>query len=120
MSEQTGYIDIVFDGPPPEPPPSLAEVEDSSGRSIRSGEWIERMDGYWVLRISLADFIPIAMRRPWDSGGGGCFNWCGYGLEETMCRHDGCGPVSWRTMLRLWWRNRGGARGETRLKKQKK
>lgn len=47
------YVDIVFTGPPgAEPPfPVFVEVEDPKGRSIKLGEWLEREDGYWVLRI---------------------------------------------------------------------
>ncbi len=44
-------IDIVFDGPPSEPAPRFVEVENDKGESIRAGEWIERPDGYWVLRL---------------------------------------------------------------------
>lgn len=46
------YIDIVFDGPPGPTAGSFVEVEDSEGRSISIGEWLQRPDGYWVLRIS--------------------------------------------------------------------
>ena len=45
------HIDIVFDGPPAPESGHFVEVEDSSGHSIRFGEWVERPDGYWVLRI---------------------------------------------------------------------
>jgi hypothetical protein len=45
------FIDIVFDGPPQPPMPRLVEVEDEHGRSINAGEWIQRNDGYWALRI---------------------------------------------------------------------
>lgn len=45
------HIDIVFDGPPSAVSGRFVEVEDSSGRSIDFGEWIQRPDGYWVLRI---------------------------------------------------------------------
>lgn len=51
-------IDIVFDGPPSPQEngcsaPHFVEVEDASRRSIRVGEWVERDDGYWVLRIDV-------------------------------------------------------------------
>lgn len=49
-----GYIDFVFDGPPGPQSGRLIEVEDSQGRSIQAGEWIQRPDGYWVLRIVTA------------------------------------------------------------------
>ena len=43
-------IDIVFDGPPGPQSSRFVEVE-RDGRSIKLGEWVERPDGYWVLRI---------------------------------------------------------------------
>ena len=48
-------IDIVFDGPPSHDSPRLVEVEDGNGKSVRIGEWIERDDGFWALRISASD-----------------------------------------------------------------
>jgi hypothetical protein len=50
------HVDIVFDGPPGPEGNRFIEVEDASGRSIAFGEWIERKDGRWVLRITAADF----------------------------------------------------------------
>ena len=44
-------IDIVFDGPPGPEAGRFVEVENESGTSINFGEWIERDDGFWVLRI---------------------------------------------------------------------
>ena len=46
------YIDIVFDGWVGR----FVEVEDANGKSIRVGQWIERKDGKWVLRIKREDF----------------------------------------------------------------
>lgn len=45
------YIDIVFDGPPAPESGRFIEVENEAGASIKVGEWIERPDGYWALRI---------------------------------------------------------------------
>lgn len=45
------FTDIVFEGPPSHELARFVEVEDSLGRSINFGEWVEREDGYWVLRI---------------------------------------------------------------------
>jgi hypothetical protein len=53
LIEMGGYIDIVFDGPPSMPAPRFVEVENDEGESIKVGEWIERPDGLWVLRIPL-------------------------------------------------------------------
>lgn len=49
------YIDIVFDGPPSHESGRFVEVEDANGASIRVGEWVERSDGYWALRLPHAD-----------------------------------------------------------------
>jgi hypothetical protein len=32
-------------------PPQFVEIEDDRGRSIRYGEWVQRDDGAWVLRV---------------------------------------------------------------------
>ena len=45
------YIDFVFDGPPGPGSGRFIEVEDSNGTSISIGEWIQRPDGLWALRI---------------------------------------------------------------------
>ena len=45
------YIDIVFDGPSSPEGARFVEVEDSRGKSINFGEWVQRPDGYWALRI---------------------------------------------------------------------
>lgn len=44
-------IDVVFDGPPDHDMPRFVEVEDEFGKSIRAGEWVERPDGFWYLRL---------------------------------------------------------------------
>lgn len=56
------YIDIVFDAPPGPVSGTFVEVEDQTGESIKVGEWIERSDGYWVLRI------PSLRSSDWDDG----------------------------------------------------
>ena len=45
-------INIVFDGPPSHIPGRFVEIETDDGESICAGEWIERNDGLWALRIS--------------------------------------------------------------------
>ena len=48
------YVNIVFDGPPDLQAGAgrFVEVEDSAGRSVRVGAWIEEPGtGYWRLRI---------------------------------------------------------------------
>lgn len=46
-------IDIVFDTPPSADGPRFVEVEDRAGRSLKIGDWVERHDGYWVLRLKV-------------------------------------------------------------------
>lgn len=45
------YIDIVLDGPPSYESGRFVEVEDHRGIGISVGEWIQRENGYWALRI---------------------------------------------------------------------
>ena len=57
------YLDIVFDGPPSMPAPRFIEVEDPDGASVKVGEWVDRGDGTWALRIhdgEVADARPGA------------------------------------------------------------
>lgn len=49
-------IDIVFEKPPG-PDSQFVEVEDGEGNSIRLGEWIEREDGYHVLRFNPEELV---------------------------------------------------------------
>lgn len=58
----TTLIDIVFDGPPGPQCGRLVEVEDRNGRSVSAGEWLQRPDGYWVLRIRECDIAPLRER----------------------------------------------------------
>ena len=44
-------VDVVFDGPPSHISGRFVEVESPPGTGIREGEWLQRKDGYWVLRI---------------------------------------------------------------------
>jgi hypothetical protein len=55
----TQHIDIVFDGPPGPEAGRFVEVEDDAGKSIKFGEWVERPDGYWVLRLKKTTPIMI-------------------------------------------------------------
>ena len=51
-------INIIFDGPPGPECGRFIEVETDDGKSINAGEWIEREDGLWALRVtSLPDII---------------------------------------------------------------
>jgi hypothetical protein len=50
MAQQA--INIVLDGPPGPEAGRFVEVETDGGASISIGEWIERPDGWWALRIT--------------------------------------------------------------------
>lgn len=56
MNPNTGAtgsaINIIFDGPPGPEAGRLVEVETDDGKSINAGEWMERPDGLWALRIT--------------------------------------------------------------------
>ena len=45
------FVDIVFDGPPSHESPPIVEVENSANYSINLGEWVQRPDGLWALRL---------------------------------------------------------------------
>ncbi len=51
----TKHIDIVFDGPPGPEAGRFVEVENDAQASMSFGEWVQRPDGYWVLRITPKD-----------------------------------------------------------------
>lgn len=48
------HINIIFEGQVPNA--RFVEIEDDSGKSIAVGEWIERENGLWALRISPSAF----------------------------------------------------------------
>ena len=50
-------INIIFDGPPGPEGPRFIEVETDDGRSIRVGEWQQRQDGNWGLRIAALPLV---------------------------------------------------------------
>lgn len=49
--KNSDFIDIVFDGPPSHESGRFVEAENPQGHSINAGEWIDRGDGTWALRI---------------------------------------------------------------------
>lgn len=56
--DTTAAINVVFDGPPGPEGPRFIEVEADDGCSIRVGEWQERPDGNWALRIAALPRVP--------------------------------------------------------------
>jgi hypothetical protein len=49
---KTKAINIIFDGPPSHESGRFVEVETDDGKGIRAGEWIEKGNGLWALRIT--------------------------------------------------------------------
>ncbi len=53
----TQLVDIVFDGPPSHESGRFVEVEDMQGASVKVGEWLERPNGFWALRLNASEPI---------------------------------------------------------------
>lgn len=51
--ESVAFLDVVFDGPPSHESGRFVEVENPEGCSVNAGEWIDRKDGLWALRIPM-------------------------------------------------------------------
>ena len=62
---ETQAINIIFDGPPSHESGRFVEVETDDGRSINAGEWKQRPDGLWALRITA---LPTKRGEPSGSG----------------------------------------------------
>lgn len=56
-------INILFDGPPSHNSGRFVEVELDNGHSINAGDWIERPDGLWGLRINYAPRVAAKLRE---------------------------------------------------------
>lgn len=54
------FVDVVFDGPPAHESGRFVEVEDPEGRGIKAGEWIDRGNGLWALRIAIRESSLVA------------------------------------------------------------
>jgi hypothetical protein len=73
----TRFVDIVHTAPPGgDSSSSFVEVEDEDGRSMKLGEWVERQDGTWALRVYRHHF-EVAMPEPplercWPDTGAPC------------------------------------------------
>ena len=55
----SGVINIVM-SEPPGPESHFVEVETDDGRSVAVGQWLDRGDGTWALRISADDITAVA------------------------------------------------------------
>jgi hypothetical protein len=55
-----GHIDfVVTEGGRPGPQSTFIELEDAAGRSTVPGEWVERREGEWALRVPYAGLEQI-------------------------------------------------------------
>lgn len=59
-AEAGPFVDVVFDGPPSHESGRFVECEEPDGRSVKAGEWIDRKNGLWALRIPLRAAPPAA------------------------------------------------------------
>ena len=68
LLERTGEkaINIIFDASPGPCPGRFIEVETDDGASINAGEWIDRHDGTWALRITELPSILAAGNKERD------------------------------------------------------
>jgi len=58
--ERDAFVDVVFDGPPSHESGWFVEVENESGASVKAGEWIDRGDGYWALRLRALPSVEVS------------------------------------------------------------
>jgi len=74
-------IRIVFDGPPGPESGRFVEVEDINSMSLNAGEWKERPDGLWELRVKIREPKPQkchicngagAVDTPWSGSDPSC------------------------------------------------
>lgn len=79
-------INIVIDGPPSHNAGRFVEVETDDGRGISVGEWKQREDGMWALRITE---LPGAPELPVMT--------CGHGA--VICARCDFIPPSWKPQL---------------------
>jgi hypothetical protein len=56
--QATQAINVLFDGPSGATCGRFVEVELDDGSSINAGEWIERTNGLWALRITQLPTAP--------------------------------------------------------------
>ncbi len=61
------HFDVVFDGPPGPTAGRFVEVENEDGRGFRIGEWIDRGNGLWALRIPDYSDVEKAARDLYDN-----------------------------------------------------
>lgn len=104
---RSDFIDIVLDGPPGHESGRFVEVENAKGASVSVGEWLDRGNGLWALRIPL----PAPRSGEWVSVPRKALDW----LHGEAPDHEGrwFGEVSDSVRQNLgnrraphfWWRS---------------
>lgn len=81
------FVDVVFDGPPSHESGRFVETEDPQGCSFNAGEWIDRKDGYWALRIPLAPKVRVRLPalRSYEANGESTAWKAGYNDARMEC-----------------------------------
>jgi hypothetical protein len=71
---QSPVLHIVFDGPPSHDGGRFVEVETPDGKSVRAGEWHERPDGLWELRLSAIEPVdtPALVAAAYEAAAEAC------------------------------------------------
>lgn len=84
-------LHIVFDGPPGHESGRFIECETPDGQSVSIGEWHERADGWWELRVPLSPAEPVLVLGVEDETATpvGRFERCPICLKANPCdRHS--------------------------------
>ena len=69
LADELTALHIIFDGPPGPEAGRFVEVETPDGYSVNAGEWHERTDGFWELRISPTILAALTARSDgWREG----------------------------------------------------
>jgi hypothetical protein len=72
-----GHIDfVVTEGGRPGPTSTFIELEDAAGHAAEVGEWVERREGEWALRIPYAGLEQI-LADLYDSEINASLSWFG-------------------------------------------
>ena len=82
LADELEALHIVFDGPPSHEAGRFVECETPDGRGLNAGEWHERDDGLWELRIPASLFA--ALRQP-DAVPGDLVESAWLGLKARVC-----------------------------------
>lgn len=59
----TPFVDVVFEGAPGPDGLRFVEVETEHGAGVKLGQWLERHNGQWVLRVAIGDVAKALTQR---------------------------------------------------------